>query len=389
MSEKNLLVISNSFPNKDNTFVGDVFVKEQIKYLRHYFDKVYVVSPVAYGMERLRKTKHFDYQFDNVKVFFPKYINNPLFWYYGRSVWIDLEARAIISLIEKENLHFNLIHAHFTWPSGAVAVTLKQKYTIPVVITEHTSNTFTKAIETQDKVFTETWNKADKIVRVKQGDVSAFSSVNIPPQNIIPIPNGYDSKKFHPMDTQNCREKLHLPLGKKLILNVGNLYGEVKGHKYLIEAISHIVKNRKDILCVIVGAGKLRTTLERQISSLGLEDYVLLAGGKPHEEIPLWMNACNLFVLPSLNEGNPTVMFEALGCGKPFVGTRVGGVPEVITSDEYGLLVEPANPDDLAEKILVALDQEWDREAILAYAERFTWENIAEEIVKVYKKVVI
>ena len=387
MSEKNLLVISNNFPNRDNTFVGDVFVKEQIKYLRHYFDNVYVVSPVAYGMERLRKTKHFDYQIDNVRVFFPKYINNPLFWYYGRSLWVDLEARAIMSLIEKEDLHFELIHAHFTWPSGAVAVALKQKYSIPVVITEHTSNTFTKAIETQDNVFTDTWGKADKIVRVRQGDISAFSRVSIPLQNIISIPNGYDSKKFHPMDTQRCRETLHLPLDKKLILNVGNLYGEVKGHKYLIEAISHVVTKRKDILCVIIGAGKLRTALESQIRSLGLEDYILLAGGKPHDEIPLWMNACDLFVLPSLNEGNPTVMFEALGCGKPFVGTKVGGVPEGITSDDYGLLVEPADPEDLAEKILVALDREWNHEAILAYAERYTWENIVKEIMGVYKQV--
>ncbi len=113
----------------------------------------------------------------------------------------------------------------------------------------------------------------------------------------------------------------------------------------------------------------------------------MLAGGKPHNEIPLWMNACDLFVLPSLNEGNPTVMFEALGCGKPFVGTTVGGVPEVITSDAYGLLVEPADPGNLAENILVALDREWDQEAILRYAERFAWENIAKEIMGVYARV--
>jgi glycosyltransferase involved in cell wall biosynthesis len=112
-----------------------------------------------------------------------------------------------------------------------------------------------------------------------------------------------------------------------------------------------------------------------------------LAGGKPHDEIPLWMNACDLFVLPSLNEGNPTVLPEALGCGKPFVGTKVGGVPEVIASDDYGLLVEPADPEGLAEKILVALDREWDREMILAYAERYTWENIAKEIMGVYEQV--
>jgi glycosyltransferase involved in cell wall biosynthesis len=387
MPEKNLLIISNSFPNEDNTFVGGVFVKEQLKYLRHYFDNVYVVSPVAYGMERLRKTEHSDYQFDNIRVFFPKYINNPLFWYYGRSLWVDLEARAIMSLIEREDLHFDLIHAHFTWPSGAVGVKLKQNYSVPVVITEHTSNTFMKAIETEDKVFINTWSKADEIVRVKESDVSAFGRVHIPLQNIVAIPNGYDSKKFHPIDAQKCRMTLNLPQDKKLILNVGNLYDEVKGHKYLIEAIPKIVTLREDILCVIVGAGKLRTALERQIRSLGLEDYIMLAGGKPHDEIPLWMNACDLFVLPSLNEGNPTVLPEALGCGKPFVGTRVGGVPEVITSEEYGLLVEPADSEGLAEGILVALDREWDSEAILAYAERYTWENIAKEIMGVYKEV--
>jgi len=99
------------------------------------------------------------------------------------------------------------------------------------------------------------------------------------------------------------------------------------------------------------------------------------------------MNACDLFVLPSLNEGNPTVLPEALGCGKPFVGTRVGGVPEVISSDDYGLLVEPADAEDLAEKILAALNREWDREAILRYAQQFTWENIAKEIMGVYEQV--
>lgn len=99
-----------------------------------------------------------------------------------------------------------------------------------------------------------------------------------------------------------------------------------------------------------------------------------------------YCNASDLFMLPSLNEGNPTIMFEALGCGKPFVGTKVGDVPEVITSDVYGLLVEPGDADDLAEKILVALDKEWDRGAILEYAERFTWESIAEKIIMVYQR---
>ena len=99
------------------------------------------------------------------------------------------------------------------------------------------------------------------------------------------------------------------------------------------------------------------------------------------------MNACDLFVLPSLRESFGVVQIEAMACGKPVVATRNGGSEEVVTSDEYGLLAEPADPEDLAEKILVALDREWDREAILTYAERFTWENIAKETMSVYEQV--
>ena len=116
-----------------------------------------------------------------------------------------------------------------------------------------------------------------------------------------------------------------------------------------------------------------------------MQDYVKLIGFVPHDELPTFVNACDLFVLPSLNEGNPTVMFECLGCGKPFIGTKVGGEPEIITSEDYGFLVEPANSKELAEKVLVALDKNWNRECILDYAKQFTWNKISEQIVKVYK----
>lgn len=97
------------------------------------------------------------------------------------------------------------------------------------------------------------------------------------------------------------------------------------------------------------------------------------------------MNAADLFVLPSLNEGNPTVMFEALGCGKPFVGTRVGGIPEIITSEDYGLLVKPASVQDLADMLLKALTKEWDSERIVAYARQYSWGNIVGNMEHIYR----
>jgi glycosyltransferase involved in cell wall biosynthesis len=92
-------------------------------------------------------------------------------------------------------------------------------------------------------------------------------------------------------------------------------------------------------------------------------------------------------VLPSLNEGNPTVMFECLGCGKPFIGTRVGGIPEIITSENYGLLCDPAKSVDLADNILLALAKEWDKGKIREYAEQFNWDVIVKNILGIYYKV--
>ena len=202
---------------------------------------------------------------------------------------------------------------------------------------------------------------------------------------ITVIPNGFNKTSFSLMDSARCREILNLPRDKKILVIVGNLL-EVKGHHFLLEAIK--ATGRKDILCSIIGDGLLKTRLQAEIKDDGLEDQVTLVGFLPLKDLPLWMNAADAFVLSSLSEGNPTVMFEALGCGLPFVGTRVGGVPDIITSDEYGLLVNPADSRELAEKILVALGRTWDREKISAYAEHYTWENIAKGIMNVYEQVV-
>jgi glycosyltransferase involved in cell wall biosynthesis len=205
--------------------------------------------------------------------------------------------------------------------------------------------------------------------------------------SIYPVPNGYVSTDFYPVETMIARTKLNIPHNKKVLITVGAL--EVyKGHEYLIKSMRLLADKHDDIVVYIIGEGSSKEHLRSLIKQHSLEDTVILTGGdKPIQELNLFMNACDLFVLPSLHEGNPTVMFEALGCGKPFVGTSVGGVPEVITSDECGLLVKPADPEDLAEKILQALAREWDREAILAHAERYTWVNIAKETMDIYKQV--
>ena len=388
MKNKNLLILTNNFPDKYDKYPGEIFVKEQVKLLKDYFKNIYVISPVAYGMDHLRKTNYQHYNFDNVYVFFPKYFNFPLFYFYFRNCWSFLASRATFNLINKMNLEFDLIHAHFTWPSGVIATRLKKKLKTPVVITEHISPRKLKGfVYKKDPLYMKTFLDSNAIIRMNNSDMPLFNKMEVPSYKVFFVPNGFDSEKFSILNVDSCRTKLELPRNKKIILNVGNLYHEVKGHKYLIEAMSEVIKHRKDVLCIIVGKGKLYPEIKKQIESLGLNNYVKLAGGKPYYEIPIWMNACDVFVLPSLSESFGVVQIEAMACGKPVVATRNGGSEEIIVSNDYGLICDPARPKELAENILLSLDKNWNSEKIVSYVSQFSLQVVSKRILDIYDSV--
>ena len=388
IKSKNLLVISHSY----NDFQKDTTIT-----LSKYFNNVSVLvryNPIANISKYidLPQLKQFNLSTkidtknnpSNISVY-----PTPVIYTVSDSQYKNLgqkHFKAVESAINKNNIQFDIIHSHFTWSSGYVGAKLKEKYNVPFVVTAH-------GYDIYDLPFRDAkWkqnieyvlNTADYIFTVSNSNLKCIKRLNVKTPVKV-LPNGYRSELFYPRSSNECRKKLSLPLDKMIILTVGNLV-EIKGHRYLIEAMCEVVKHRKDVLCIIVGDGKLKNKLEKQINKLGLKDYFILAGGKPHDEIPIWINSCDFFVLPSLKEGNPTVMFECLGCGKPFIGTKVGGVPEIIVSDDYGLLVEPRNSIDLAEKIDLALKNKWNSKKIREYGTTFTWDKVSRAIYTIYFK---
>lgn len=386
MSERRLLVLSNAFPNRDESYLGGIFIKEQTRHLKHHFHGISVVVPTPYGIERLRRASFEDYTYDGIEVYFPKYLNNPLSYFVGREVWVNLEKKALLEFIRNRNIKCDIIHAHYTWPTGRVAVDVASELSLPVAITEHTSDQFKHAVERRDPQFTKAWKLADAIVRVRRNDISEFHEVGISKDKVWYAPNGYDEEKFRILDRMTCRCQLGLPVDRKIILHVG-FFDKVKGHRYLVDAVSLMAQSGKRPLCVMIGGGRKKKQIERYVKKLNLDDFILIVGPKPHNEIPIWMNAADIVVLSSLNEGNPTVMFESLGCGIPFVGTNVGGIPEIITSNLFGFVVEPGNPTQLMEKITEALDKTWDRIQINNYGRDFSWDAGAQRLMTVFDSI--
>jgi len=374
------------------------FVKDQTGVLSRYFQNVQVFArynPLAgisaicpiNSLERFRLDRLVS-QVDlpvNVHITPTPLYYLPLDYHY--KLLGEAHYKKIRKYACKYDFKDGIVHAHHTWSSGHAGARLKEECGASFVVTGHGYDVYSlpfKDNEWREKI-EYVLNTADHIITVSRSNLACIKKLDVSTPVTV-IPNGFRSDLFYPRDTSECRRVLNLPLDKKIIITVGNLE-PTKGQTYLIEAIQQIVQERKDILCVIAGAGKLHNTLRKQVRSLGLEDYVILAGGKPHTEIPLWMNACDLFVLPSLRESFGIVQIEAMACGKPVVATRNGGSEEIVASDEYGLLVEPGDPEDLAESILTALDRKWNREVILRYTKQFTWENVVKDIVNVYSQI--
>lgn len=191
----------------------------------------------------------------------------------------------------------------------------------------------------------------DVIIVNNNRDLIQAKEMGIKPrQNIVLVHNGLDPYKIDFLSKEEARNQLVLPMSKKIIGAISNFY-PAKGLEYLIEAATKI--NREDVVWCVIGDGSERHSLERLIKDKGLEEKVLLVGRR--ENASQYLNAFDLFVLPSVKEGFPWVILEAMAAKLPVIATRVGAVPEIIEDGINGYIVEPRNPDQISERVTALL----------------------------------
>ena len=389
LKDKNLLVLSHTYNS---------FVKDPVEVMAKDFNRIYVlvrlhplaelgnIIPLPFFKRRAKYSKRYSIDLtdkpDNVEIF-----TVPFFYLPFKNIYLKAgkrHARKALEVIEKNNLKFDLIHAHFAWSAGYAAVKIKEKYNKPLVITGHGYDIYKLPLRSErfKNEIVKVFNSADQVLTVSEKNNEYLKGMGV--KNVKVFPNGYAANIFYYKDKQECCEKLQLPINKKTILTIGNLE-EVKGYEYLIKALEMVRQKDSNFLCLHIGAGSLEGRLRKMVKEKGLESHIQFLGRQPHNELVYYFGASDFFVSSSLAEGNPTVMFESLGCGKPFIGTKVGGVPEIISSEDYGLLCDSGDEKALAENILRALDKDWNTEKILSYAEEFSWENICKNIEGVYK----
>ena len=269
----------------------------------------------------------------------------------------------LYSLIKKEK--FDIVHTA-TSKAGFIGRAAAHFARTPVVI--HTSHELPQN-STQNpvlKFFYRCLEKiasgwTDKLITVSNPNVEQILKEKIAPrEKIYLVPNGIETEKFDIRVDKNIKIERakgssplqNIPSDSKIIGAVGRLE-KVKGHKYLMEAASLVVKDFPNAVFYIIGEGHLKDYLIKEINKRGLQKNVILGGFC--KNLPETLNALDIFVSASLYEGFGVAIAEAMACGLPVITTGVGGVTDFAIDGETALVVPPRDANALYEAIIFML----------------------------------
>lgn len=209
-------------------------------------------------------------------------------------------------------------------------------------------------------------------------------------QRMTSVPTGIDLQRFSPQDKTEARKALGLSSDKHYLGIVATLRNW-KGHTYLLDAFASLQADFPEWDLLLVGDGPQRNNLERRIAELSLSERVIMPGNR--DDVPLWMNAMDLFTLPSYgNEGVPQGIMQAMACGLSVVSTPVGAIREAVVHEQTGLIVPTEDSAALADALRSLMTNERLRreysEASLARAQqRFGIEIMLDKVEAVYRSV--
>jgi sugar transferase (PEP-CTERM/EpsH1 system associated) len=252
--------------------------------------------------------------------------------------------------------HVTIVHTHNwgTYLEGLIAAKLAR---VPIMIHgEHGTVFFNKF--RRRRAYRMAAHFTNQILTVS-GELSKLlvNQVGISPEKVKVIINGVDTNKFRPKfaDRNRLRNMLGLNGDEVVIGSVGRL-APIKDYPTFLRAFACVLRQYTNVFGVLVGDGPLRAELEKQANELGIASRFRFLGER--DDVFAWLNAFDVFVLPSLHEGISNTILEAMATKLPIVATRVGGNPEIVHDKVNGLLVPSQNEEALAEALIQFIQNE-------------------------------
>jgi len=313
--------------------------------------------------------------------------------YYSRprsAVWLLGHVKRLL-LNEHRRYRFDIIHAHMAYPTGYIAVKLKNRINVPVVITSHggdirPKSRYRRRFITRQRLC---WamKKADAVTSVSEGLKNIIDELTQGKANSIAIPNGVTI----PDETPGIMpEACKAIAGRPFMLTLGRLH-RYKGLDMLLDAMGILRRQDANIPClVIAGDGREFDNLQKQAVKLNIESQVFFAGAVFGPQKHWLLRNCVFLLQPSHMEGTPLTVLEAFAHDKPVIGTKISGIDELVAPGRTGWLFEPGDSQSLANTILQALASPTSGQmgaGAARFASTKTWPVVAVRYIELFNSV--
>jgi glycosyltransferase involved in cell wall biosynthesis len=284
----------------------------------------------------------------------------------------------------------DIVHTGYVWQVGILAAMHNVKHHLSMVwgsdiLTEPDRSSFKKMLVR--KVMQQANHIQCDAEVVKQKIIGDY---NTKAEKITVFPWGIDLGIFKPMNRKECRTQLSLPEDRFVI--VFNRYLEqVYGIDYLLEGYRMFCMNKEDVLLLLITSGNLRTNVIRFITNHRLEDKVKLISMVPNSELPVFLNASDVYISTSLSDGTSLSLLEAMACGLGLVVTDVPAIKEWV-SDKNGILISRRHSGDVCTALETyynnrSLIEQHGKISISEAGSRADWDKNYLKLREIYKKI--
>lgn len=287
---------------------------------------------------------------------------------------VSFDPRAVGRLREcMRTVRPSVLHCHgYREDLYAMAARMKAH----LVTTNHLWKRTTLSLRLYARVDAWLVRRFDRVVAVSREICSELERSGLRSPRLRYIPNGVELERFGNGDRQHVRRALGLAADELVVAVVGSLTEE-KGHRYLLDALARLGNEGRAASLLVIGDGPEAERLEGQARRLGIESRVALLGRR--EDVAEILAAVDVFVLPSLVEGLPIALLEAMAAGVACVATRVGDVPQVVEEGRSGLLVPSRDSGAIAAALERLAADPALRSRLAAYGERAVRESFSSE----------
>lgn len=370
----NILVIAH-YQDDGSPYVS--FVHDQVVEFVKQGHQVIVLVPTVFGKKYKYLHSKKSIELGGAQIY---YLDCLSFSNYGKYNINNFCGFTVINSFMRKllKLHsIDVIHAHTIGFDGCIAVKLKQRYHIPVVITTHGTDTIGEINNGKGDYIIEICKKADCIVAVSSKLKKMLLNL-CPELEIFVIMNGF-------------RQLQQLDVNKEAytIIQVSALIPQ-KGVDVTIAAFAKVLRTYPQARLEIVGEGEEEMGLKSLCKELDIEDSVCFCGFLKNEEVLKHMAKSQIFVMPSINEGFGIVYIEAMSQKCVVIGTRGEGIEDVIRAGENGFLISPNQSGVLAEIMTKCLSSMEDCMKIadkgFHSSQKLTWENNAKRYIELFEK---